>query len=83
MHGVAPRDPQGLISDFLLIGSVHKKALLYVALQEMFDTGLVKTPRSPRSFPIILEPVKDSRARVCEGFLEFKAITVRDSYLLP
>lgn len=63
--------------------SVHKRALLDAALQEMLDTGAVQQSQSPWASPVVLAPKKDGSVRLCVDYRRLNAVTVRDSYPFP
>lgn len=63
--------------------SVHKRALLDAALEEMIDTGSVRESKSPWAFPVVLAPKKDGTARLCVDYRRLNDVSVRDSYPFP
>ncbi|KAM7290029.1 uncharacterized protein ISCGN_030157 [Ixodes scapularis] len=63
--------------------SVHKRALLDKALDEMWDTGAVRPSQSPWAFPVVLAPKKDRTARLCVDYHRLNEMTKRDVYPFP
>lgn len=63
--------------------SVHKRALLDVALQEIIDTGVVTPSQSPWASPVVLAPKQGGTARLCIDYRRLNDATVRDAYPFP
>ena len=49
----------------------------------MLEAGILRSSRSPWSFPIVLIPKKDESVRSCIDFRKPNAITPTDSYPIP
>ncbi|KAM7303360.1 hypothetical protein ISCGN_013321 [Ixodes scapularis] len=68
--------------------SVHKRALLDAALQEMLDTGTVQEPQSPwasgtLALLVVWAPKKDGSVRLCVDYRRLNAVRIFTSFLLP
>lgn len=60
--------------------SLAKRKAIDAALDEMIDTGVVRSSESPWGFPVVLVPKKDGSSRLCVDYRKLNEVTRKDAY---